>query len=206
MIIPYFWYLDGQLVSTGPDSTYSFPGSSDVSVMVEAVCNSSSCMVPYQSAPINIAVEEVNVDAGNDQVIIQGESATLNGFGDGTLVWSPSNNLSSTTNPTTVASPSQTTTYFLTATSANGCVDVDEVVVTVIEPISTPNTITPNGDGINDTWLILRIQNYEAAKISIYDRWGQRVYNSIGYDNANGWDAVLQVSRFQQPLIISSLI
>lgn len=185
----YSWYANGQLLSTGPDSTFSFPVALDVSVSVEAVCNNTTCKVPYQSDTIDIAVEEVSVDAGSNQIIVQGESVTLSGTGDGALLWSPSQGLSTTSGGTTVASPEQTTTYFLTATTANGCQDVDEVVVRVIEPIVVPNTITPNGDGQNDTWEIIRIQNYESAKVSIYDRWGQRIYHSIGYDNANGWDA-----------------
>ena len=48
-------------------------------------------------------------------------------------------------------------------------------------PISPPNPITPNGDDINDTWEIFGIEDYPQATVSIFDRWGQRVFNSVGY-------------------------
>ena len=33
----------------------------------------------------------------------------------------------------------------------------------------------------NDTWTIPGIRDYPQADVSVYDRWGQRVYHSIGY-------------------------
>lgn len=44
-----------------------------------------------------------------------------------------------------------------------------------------PNTFTPNGDGINDTWDIKNLESYPKATIDIFNRWGQKLYASIGY-------------------------
>jgi gliding motility-associated-like protein len=44
-----------------------------------------------------------------------------------------------------------------------------------------PNSITPNGDGINDEWQINDAQNYRTADFSIYSRNGNRVFYSRGY-------------------------
>ena len=44
------------------------------------------------------------------------------------------------------------------------------------------------GDETNDFWYIRRIENYPSCKVVIYDRWGQRVFNSTGYSNNNPWD------------------
>ncbi len=44
-----------------------------------------------------------------------------------------------------------------------------------------PNTFTPNGDGINDTWDIKYLNAYPGCTIQIYNRYGQNVYSSIGY-------------------------
>ncbi len=183
----YNWYVDGTLVSTGVDSIYNHVSTVDASIQVEVECGDMpQCPAPYTSNSIALSVEQVDVDAGDDVVITQGQSTTLNGSGTGTLTWSPGTDLSSTTSSNPVASPSETTTYFLTATTASGCEETDEVTVTVIEPIAVPNTFTPNGDGYNDTWVILRINLYPSAKVSVYDRWGQRVLNEVGYQN--DWD------------------
>lgn len=44
-----------------------------------------------------------------------------------------------------------------------------------------PNTFTPNGDGVNDTWDIKYLNSYPLCTVQIFTRWGQSVYSSIGY-------------------------
>jgi len=44
-----------------------------------------------------------------------------------------------------------------------------------------PNTITPNNDGINDYWNIPSIENYPASLVQIFNRYGQKVFESKGY-------------------------
>lgn len=47
--------------------------------------------------------------------------------------------------------------------------------------IVIPNTFTPNGDGINDIWNIKNLNTYSNCTVQIFDRWGQKIYSSIGY-------------------------
>ncbi len=54
------------------------------------------------------------------------------------------------------------------------------------DSISIPNIFSPNNDGINDTWRIPFLQAYPGAVISIYDRYGLRVFHSTGY--SKDWD------------------
>lgn len=54
----------------------------------------------------------------------------------------------------------------------------------VFECFSPPNTITPNGDGFNDTWQIENISNYENNKVEIFNRRGQRIFSMTNYDNS----------------------
>jgi gliding motility-associated-like protein len=49
--------------------------------------------------------------------------------------------------------------------------------------INISEALTPNGDGINDTWFINNIQNYPNSVIRVYNRWGQEVLYSVGYQN-----------------------
>ena len=42
-----------------------------------------------------------------------------------------------------------------------------------------PNAISPNGDGINDTWKIAGLENYKDSEVSIYDRKGALVFKQI---------------------------
>ena len=43
------------------------------------------------------------------------------------------------------------------------------------------NIISPNGDGINDTWVIANIEKYPNNELFIYNRWGQLVYTTKAY-------------------------
>jgi len=44
-----------------------------------------------------------------------------------------------------------------------------------------PNTFTPNGDNINDTWIITYIEYYPNATVNVFNRYGEKILTSIGY-------------------------
>ncbi len=46
--------------------------------------------------------------------------------------------------------------------------------------LDIPNTFTPNGDGVNDTWNIKGLEGYPSAQLEIYNRYGGLVYNEKG--------------------------
>lgn len=77
-------------------------------------------------------------------------------------------------------------TYTFTETKDEECFTTDVVQILFKEipdtilPIFIPNTFTPNGDGINDTWIIDGIDNEESVKIFVYNRYGARVFHSEG--------------------------
>lgn len=135
------------------------------------------------------------VNAGPDVSIETGESTTLSGEAPDGFEWSPPNYLSNTNSLSPVSTPDETTTYFLSLTTPDGCTYQDDITVNVFEPISVPNTLTPNNDGINDTWQIGRIDNYPGAEVTVFDRWGQQVFNTIGYTNARRWDGTQNGKR-----------
>ena len=48
-------------------------------------------------------------------------------------------------------------------------------------PLQIPNVFTPNGDGVNDAFIVKGLP--ENSKICIYNRWGTVVYKSDNYKN-----------------------
>jgi gliding motility-associated-like protein len=118
--------------------------------------------------------------------ISEGASIRLSGSAVGnslTYVWQPIN-VSNTLTP--LVSPSNDITYTLTATTRDGCTASDTVRVVVLKELVIPNVFSPNGDNINDTWIIEYILRYPSAKIDIFNRYGQKVYSTVGYSKA--WD------------------
>lgn len=199
------------------------------------------------------------VDAGPDRIICKGQAIALNAVSNGSIVWGGGvvNNLP--------FNPSTTATYGVTATSAAGCVNTDDVTVTVgdypnanfytqtptqyspnstfdfvnlstgaatydwdfgdligtstvenpsytYQPLVTatyfvtlvvsstlgckdsltsivqlinnspgidviiPTGFSPNNDSDNDDWTIYGIENYPNSKISVFNRWGLKVF------------------------------
>jgi gliding motility-associated-like protein len=65
------------------------------------------------------------------------------------------------------------------------------VTVNVVEDYNiTPNNIiTPNGDGVNDKWVIGNLSAYPTNQVSIFDKAGRLIYQENNYQN--GWDGTL---------------
>ena len=71
----------------------------------------------------------------------------------------------------------QAVSLSLVAIDPNGCPVSDAIVVEVVAcPLDVPNVFTPNGDGINDAWL-LGPGGYTAATADVYNRWGGLVWS-----------------------------
>jgi gliding motility-associated-like protein len=105
-----------------------------------------------------------------------------------TYDWTPGAGLSCTTCPNPIASPSVTTTYYVTITDSNGCIKKDTVTITVNEDCGTvfvPNAFSPNGDMENDI-LYVYGPCIKTLEFSIYDRWGNEVFETK--DVKGGWD------------------
>lgn len=125
------------------------------------------------------------VDAGDSLQIPAGASIGLNSSGVQTgwqYSWEPSELLdnSSITNP--LASPEESTMFYVTVVDDNGCTNTDSVFVEILPGIVFPDGISPNGDGINDVWRIDNINLFNDAIVEVYNRWGQMLFQSApGY-------------------------
>lgn len=155
----------------------------------QAVVQNGNCNVDSTNI-VTITVFPISpVSAGNDTLLILGESVTLNGTGTGTPVWSPTTSLDNPNIFTPVATPNTSTSYLLTVLDINGCINMDTVIVTVedttteIIEVMITNLFTPNGDGINDYWYIENIENNPDNEVFIYNIYGHLVYSKKDYTN-----------------------
>ncbi len=82
--------------------------------------------------------------------------------------------------------------YEVSITDANGCeINLGKVNLIddpLIECLRIPNAFSPNGDGINDTWIIENLDVYDAVYIQLFNRWGQEMCKSRDLDFE--WDGV----------------
>jgi gliding motility-associated-like protein len=143
----------------------------------------------YDSLLITVN-KKPTADAGPDEIIIKGQSAKLNGIVSGTDVsylWIPDINITDITSLNPVATPQATQSYTLNVYSNKGCGSAtDQILVKVYNQLYVPNAFTPNGDGLNDTWIIETLQAYPGAEVKVYDRFGEKVFDNYGKNIA--WD------------------
>lgn len=52
------------------------------------------------------------------------------------------------------------------------------------------NALTPNGDGVNDTWILGGLEFFPNATVQVFNRWGQLMFESRGYTAP--WDGTFQ--------------
>ncbi len=77
-------------------------------------------------------------------------------------------------------------TYSVEATDANGCRSFASMLLTVVDCAPTvPNVITPNGDGVNDTFTFGPIGAI-SGELLVYNRWGNLVH--VGNPVGKAWD------------------
>ncbi len=66
----------------------------------------------------------------------------------------------------------------------DGVVDSEENLTQTSQPALVPaEAFTPNGDGINDGWVIPGIDNYPNSVVRVYNRWGHEVFAAMNYQN-----------------------
>lgn len=118
----------------------------------------------------------------------QGASSYQWTFGDG--------------NTSTASDPSNTYqstgTYTVQMVASNGtCSDTAYGVITVdaTSMISIPNVFTPNGDNVNDLFMITT-QGIKDLELNIFNRWGEKLYSASGVNAAwNGTQSGKAVSE-----------
>lgn len=174
--------------SRNPVKEYTTPGEYTVQLVVT---NGAGCVSTPVSSRVVVYLQPV-IDAGDDFVVPQGTLVTFNASAnDSTQLvfrWSPGEGLSSPNllNPSVVAMADQV--YTLTAVGKGSCGAQDQMQVKVLKPVKIPNAFSPNGDAINDRWVITNLADYQGATIEVFNRYGQRVYYSVGYETP--WDGM----------------
>lgn len=151
------------------------------------------------TADVLIELDPVPVAyAGMDTIIYLGESAFLNAIGGGDFSWTPEEPLSNPNSLSTLATPTETTTFVLSVLSEAGCFSSDSVVVFVTDVplVVFPNAFTPNGDGTNDFYSPFSRGDIAQFEFSIYNRWGEVLYTTsdpaaLGATQGRGWDGKL---------------
>ncbi|MDX5348998.1 MAG: gliding motility-associated C-terminal domain-containing protein, partial [Hymenobacteraceae bacterium] len=147
---------------------------------------SNGCAGPRVA--VTVTVYSVTANASEAVTIMKGRHTQLSATGGVSYKWEPARGLSDPTVQNPVARPEVTTTYRVTVVTPDGCEVTDEVTIIVTPPVEIVNTFSPNGDGVNDTWIIDHIEKYPDCRLEVFNRWGNKVFSSNGYTVP--WDGI----------------
>ena len=149
--------------------TVSQPGI--YSVEVE---NNSGCKNSAQTTITQPELGEIS------SVSIINNTATVNMSVSGDFLYSLDMQTWQTTN---IFSNLNNGTYTVYVKTTGNCF-VDSEKFTIF---SIDNVFSPNGDGLNDTWIVEGIENYPGSEIVVYDRYGNVVLQKITTEETFEW-------------------
>jgi gliding motility-associated-like protein len=84
-------------------------------------------------------------------------------------------------------------TYSLTVQNKFGCISGDTIAVDTAKcecDLYLPNAFTPNDDGLNEIFLPRYYCDYTSYQFSIYNHWGQKVFESDEIEK--GWNGKME--------------
>jgi len=122
--------------------------------------------------------------------------------------WTPPMWLSNPNAASPVAQPRESITYTVVAANEGACVTRAQVAVTVIcngGNIFVPNTFSPNGDGVNETFYPQGRGIYNIKSFRVFNRWGQLVFEKLngGANNpADGWDGTFKGQKLASDVFV----
>ncbi len=175
--------------------TLSAPGCPDyssdsvvVTIPMGPIANDDQYTIPEEGDRI---LEENILE--NDQLGDLG-TVSLTSLTDpllGSLEFQPEGNFQYT--PFALATGVEAITYEICDADCPDLCAQASVTITIEEALieeALPNTITPNGDGVNDTFVIDLILNnpdrYPNNELIIFNRWGDIIFQQKNYDNTWG--------------------
>ena len=187
----YIWKnADNETIASSEEVKNLSEGLYYVEVTDEYGCSTSEEVYIETESPILVEIlEPIAVQLGDEyrfQVMTNSTNATFS--------WGYDESLSCLDCMEPIILPTQTTTYFLTVTTTEGCSVEAQVTIQVEKPrdVFVPNAFSPNSDGNNDTFTIYCGNDVVKIKrLQIFDRWGAVVFSNANFqanDEALGWD------------------
>lgn len=184
--------------TNSPSYTVNSNATTTLVVTVNGVCaNSAADTVVIKNFADNLQIainDSSSACAGTPFVL---NASASGGYPAYYYQWTmvPDNsNILSTTSVLNYISPDMSGNYTFVVVVGDSCGynRTTYQVINVLPPCSIiiPNVITPNGDGTNDFFKITNIEHHPNTNVTIFDRWGVKVFESPNYNNEWKGDGV----------------
>lgn len=176
------------------------PGIYDIILVDANGCSIDTTLVIDEAIGFNVSLLDTIVFSLSDQNVVTA-TTNLDPSSIGNIEWIPAENVScSDCLQTEILSP-QIETYTIIITDINGCSQSSSIIVSsenIVEvppEIHIPNAFSPDGNGVNDHFVLYPSEPLDFLELSIYDRWGELVYFNDKLhiaDETSYWDGRYQ--------------
>ena len=181
----YRWFKDGTLISGATAATYTVTESG---LYTTIVTNASNCSSPSSAATI-VTVNIPPAAPGTISGITETFPTRTHTYsvapvtGATSYLWMLPNGWTGSSTTNTIQITAGNTNGILSvAAISNGCIS-PSASLTLKVNLFIADVITPNGDGYNENWIIMRPSNFRIG-VTIYNRWGQIVFKDTDYQNS----------------------
>ncbi|MGJ8684839.1 MAG: gliding motility-associated C-terminal domain-containing protein [Nonlabens sp.] len=190
--------LDNSSIELNPSHIFSAPGNYTITATIETLVSNFTetlditvyeavsvdgipqdillCDEGFDTASFDLSVIDAQINSTAGQIVTIHES--LEDADQNSNAVNTNLPYQNTSNPQTL---------FVRVTNDN-CFDILSFQISVENcPIEIYNVLTPDGDGLNDTFIVSGLQDvYDKHKIFIFTRYGQKIWE--GDNNSPAWD------------------
>lgn len=187
--VSYVWFqLPGITHTVSTKASFVASAPETYTYMLQANSSITGC---FDRDTVQIKVFELPyLDAGPSFTIPVFSTVIIGGnptaFAPDTVVWSPTFQLDNPKALNPAFSGNKKQKYYVTMKYGKGCTAMDSLTVDLYPEIIVSSGFTPNGDGKNDRWIIDYIDQFPDNTVEIFNRWGERLFYSKGYQDP--WD------------------
>ncbi len=187
------WATDSLFTSPFFGNPGLYPTSTQNGDLIAVVALDQGCL----SLPTydSFVIEENSLVMGPDQFVCPGDSVLISAsVSAGSVSWTQDGTVSTPLLTSTYVTPINDFTYYEVKNIVAGCTFIDSLLVTI--DLNNPdcgndiaNAFSPDGDGVNDVWIIDGIIDSPNNSVHIINRWGDEVFSVNNYDNTTVyWD------------------
>lgn len=150
------------------------------------VAQRDTIIIDENDNSVNILNNDSDPDGDelNYEIITQAKYSTLQDDGNGNITYIPGNTFAGIDSFQYRLCDKA---YFSECSEAWVLVKAKDVTIQI------PNSFSPNGDGVNDVFIIKNLIFYPDNELQIFNRWGELVLKQRGYDNT--WQGELRGAK-----------